>query len=255
MSLARRSCGSGLREDATASCLNADLRVASALFVQSRAKGTGGNAMKKATLSLTILAALTVTTVAFAQDPSGGGPTPTVPDAANQTAHVEAPSAIAPGSQPGTQPSTTTVTAANATAAPMPPMTPPRPESITARQSYRPNRPLLYTGGSMLIASYAATAAVTFTRNLRDSSGDQPTYIPVVGPWMHLANSTHTMLDKALIAGSGVAQGAGLVISALSFIVPEHVPAATIQVGDVKVNFTATSFGRGSAGIGAVGHF
>jgi hypothetical protein len=219
--------------------------------------------MKKAPITLTTLCALTVTTVALAQEP--GGPTPTPPEAPGPAAAPIPPSAaIAPPELPSqghpqaqAEPcptATTTITAADMTEAP-PPSPPPPRETITVRQAYRPNRPLLYTGGSMLISSYAATAAFTFTQGVRDGNGDQPLYIPVAGPWLHLANTQMGMLDKVLVAGSGVAQGAGVAIGILSFLVPEHVPAATIQAGDVKVNFTATSYGRGSAGIGAVGQF
>jgi hypothetical protein len=203
--------------------------------------------MKKATLSLTSLAALTVTTVAFGQEPAQGGPTPTLPVAAEP---VVAPTPITPVPQT----SLVTLTAADATAMP-PPRPPPPRETITLRQSYRPNRTLLYTGGSMLLSSYAATAGFTFTQDVRDASGDQPLFIPVAGPWMHLANSSEGMLDKVLIAGSGVAQGAGVVIGVLSFIIPERIPSATIQAGDVKIDFSPASFGRGSGGIRAVGRF
>jgi hypothetical protein len=68
-------------------------------------------------------------------------------------------------------------------------------------------------------------------------------------------NSSETTLDTALIAGSGVIQGAGVLLGVLSLIVPEHVPAATIQAGGVSVQLTATSYGRGSGGLGAVGQF
>lgn len=209
--------------------------------------------MKKAALALTSLAALTVTTVALGQGPTQGGPTPTSPGDPNQAAPSPLPPVPEVDPQMQTETTSTTLTAADVTAAPPPP--PPPRETITVRQAYRPHRALLYTGGSMLISSYAATAAFTFTQNVRDGVGDQPLYIPVAGPWMHLANSSEGALDTFLIAGSGVAQGAGLVLGMLSFIVPERVPAATIQAGGVKVDFTATSNGPGSAGIGAVGRF
>lgn len=234
--------------------------------------------MKKAALALTTLAALTVATVALAQEPTEGGPTSTVPGATppappapqqqqqQQQQQPPGPGQPAPGPQgtpaappppapPAPPTSTTRITSADATAAPMPMAPPPTRETITLRQSYRPNRPLLYTGSTMLITSYAATAAVTATRNVRDANGDQSLYIPVAGPWLHLANTSHNLRDTILIAGSGVAQGAGVLIGALSLLVPEHVPAATIQAGGVKMNITATSYGRGSAGIGAVGQF
>jgi len=221
--------------------------------------------MKKAALALTTLAALTVTTAALAQEQTEGGPTSTEPGATTptspppqQAAPPSQPQATPPGEPPATPPpqaSTTTTTAADATAAGPAPMAPPTRETVTLRQSYRPNRPLLYTGSTMLLGSYAATAAVTATQNIRDANGDQSLYIPVAGPWIHLANTSHNTRDTLLIAGSGVAQGAGLILGALSLFVPEHVPAATIQAGGVKMNITATSYGRGSAGIGAVGQF
>jgi len=210
--------------------------------------------MKKAALALTTLAALTVTTAALAQETTEGGPTSTVPGATTPT--TPAPQAPITSVAPAPQVGTTTITAADATAAPpLAAAPPPTRETITVRQSYRPNRPLLYTGSTMLLSSYAATAAVTATQNIRDADGDQSLYIPVAGPWLHLANTSHSTQDTLLIAGSGVAQGAGLLLGALSLFVPEHVPAATIQAGGIKMNISATSYGRGSAGIGAVGQF
>ena len=211
--------------------------------------------MKKAALALTTLAALTVTTVALAQERTEGGPTSTVPGATTPAAPApQAPiTPVAPSPSPPA--GTTTITGGDVTAVPLAAAPPPTRETITVRQSYRPNRPLLYTGSTMLLSSYAATAAVTATQNVRDANGDQSLYIPVAGPWLHLANTSHNTRDTILIAGSGVAQGAGLLIGALSLLVPEHVPAATIQAGGVKMNITATSYGRGSAGIGAVGQF
>lgn len=221
--------------------------------------------MKKAALVLTTLAVVTTTTVALAQEPTEGEPPPLEPGAATPAAAPieQAPPSVdasPPESGPPTRAepcptATTTITSAEVTALPTPATPPPTRETITVTQSYRPNRPLLYTGSTMLIGSYAATAAAASMRNIRDENGDQSIYIPVAGPWMHLANSKNTPLDTALIAGSGVAQGAGVVITVLSLLVPEHVPAATLQAGGVKVQLTGTSFGRGSAGVGAVGLF
>ncbi len=224
--------------------------------------------MKKALSALTTLAALTVTAVAVGQEPPGGGPTPTPHDATNPPPPAAAAPGAAvpnvpppPGSLPpvspiapeapaeATEPAPqTTLTAADVGAA-APPRPPPR-ETITVRQTYRPNRPLLYTGGSMLISSYAITAGFTGLQNLRDANGDQPTYIPVAGPWIHLANSNMSLFDQSLLAGSGVVQGAGVLIGVLSFIVPERVPAATVQAGGVNVHVAASP-----SGIQAFGQF
>jgi hypothetical protein len=248
------SCGLERREGRDGIRLERRWCVASALLFQGL--GTGGTAMKKATLAFTTLAALTVTAVVRAQEPTTGGPTPTLPEASPQAVPPLPTTPIVPVPQSGPCPqtSTTTITSADATAA-RPAMPPPTRETITVRQEHRPNRPLLYTGGATLVGSYAATVGMAIAQNIRDANGNQPLFIPIAGPWMHLANSTETPLNRALIAGSGVVQSAGIVLGALAFIVPEHIPAATIQAGGVKVNFTAASYGRGSAGIGAFGQF
>jgi hypothetical protein len=132
--------------------------------------------------------------------------------------------------------------------------TPPTRETVTVKQSFRPNRPLLITGSALFVGSYATTAALT-AGNVYDGAGDRSMYIPVVGPWMHLSSFSQSGWDQALIIGSGIAQGAGVGLAIASLFIPEKVDAATIQAGNVKVNLTATSMGRGSGGIGAIGSF
>jgi hypothetical protein len=217
--------------------------------------------MKKAPFALTTLAALTVAASALAQDPAGAGPPP--PLDANAPARSATPptsaapppgNGVAPALSPGEEAQRTTITGAEVT--PSPPATPPPRETITVRQSYRPNRSLLYAGGATLIASYAATAAVTRLQNLKDGDGHEPAYIPIAGPWLQLANMPKmTVVDQIGLGASGVAQGAGLVLGILSFIIPEKVPVATIEAGGARVNVGAASFGMGSAGLGAVGEF
>lgn len=80
-------------------------------------------------------------------------------------------------------------------------------------------------------------------------------YIPIAGPWMHLSSAEDSPRDMALVIGSGVVQGVGALMTVASFVIPEKIPAATIQAGDVKMHVTPTSFGTASAGLGAVGQF
>jgi hypothetical protein len=80
-------------------------------------------------------------------------------------------------------------------------------------------------------------------------------YLPVVGPWLHLADIEEDTTDSLLIAGSGVLQGVGAGMFLASLFIPEKVPAATITAGNVKMNVTPTSYGRGSGGLAAVGTF
>jgi hypothetical protein len=125
-------------------------------------------------------------------------------------------------------------------------------DTVTLYQKRRPNKPLLYTGGLIFAGSYGTTALVTAVND-----NDRSLYIPVVGPWMHLADmpSTAGTADTILTAGSGILQGAGVLIALSSLVIPEKVASATIQAGNTKINFTPTSYGRGSAGIGAIGTF
>jgi hypothetical protein len=194
--------------------------------------------MKKAAFVLTTLATVTVAPPVLAQEPTD-----------DQEESITMP---VPGDA-----STTTITSAEPPQQqPVAPMTPLRNrETMIARQSIRPNRPLLLTGSMMFLGSYATTAGLTAAASARGQNADKDLYLPVVGPWMHLSSTYENTLNKALIVGGGAVQAAGLAISILSLIVPEKIPAATIEAKGIKVNLTATSFGKGSAGFGAVGQF
>ena len=158
--------------------------------------------------------------------------------------------------------STTTVTSAdNATVTPSGTMSaPPTRETMTLYQSVRPNKAYLYTGGALFLGSYATTATLTgIAANEDRPNVDRNLYIPVVGPWLHLADDGKTAgnstADTILVAGSGILQGAGVAMIIASFFVPERVPAATIQAGDVKMRVTPMSMGRAGSGLAAVGTF
>lgn len=158
--------------------------------------------------------------------------------------------------------STTTVTSAEpATVTPSGTMTPPPTrETTTLYQSVRPNKAYLYTGGALFLGSYATTATLTGVAANRDEpSVDRNLYIPVIGPWLHLADdgktATNSTGDTMLVAGSGIVQGAGVALIIASFFIPEKVAAATIQAGNTKINVTPMSMGRAGSGLGAVGTF
>ena len=148
---------------------------------------------------------------------------------------------------------TTTTAATSAAADPSIAAAPSRErDTVTLYQSVRPNRPWLVTGGAILVGSYATTAVLNATENV-----DKDLYIPVVGPWIHLADAPadESAGRTALIVGSGIVQGVGVLMTAASFFIPEKIAAARIQAGDVKLNITPTAYGRGGAGVGAVGTF
>jgi hypothetical protein len=143
-------------------------------------------------------------------------------------------------------------------AAPLPPSTgasPPSGETSTVYQRRSPNRPLLITGGALLVGTYATTAAIS---GVNGPVADRDLYLPVVGPWINLADRSsdrqNNTRDVVLIAGSGVLQGVGAVMLISSFFIPESIPVARISAGNVKMHVTPTA-GMGAGGIGAVGTF
>jgi hypothetical protein len=166
---------------------------------------------------------------------------------ASAAAHAQSAPAPAPAAPPPAQAAPSGVVLARTT--PQPPR-----ETVTLYEKVQPNRALLYTGGVLFLGSYVPTAAITATR-LDDTAADRALYLPIVGPWLHLADANEDTVDTMLVAGSGVLQGVGAGLMLASLFVPQKIPAATIQAGDVKMNVAATTFGKGSAGVGAAGTF
>jgi hypothetical protein len=202
--------------------------------------------------------------------PSGSSSTSTSTTA---TTHTHTPTGVAtPSTTHGTSTMTTTTQGTGKTgtttltsADDVAPMSPTVPLTRTRVEPSRdmtlynkrvPNTAVLITGGSLLVGTYATTAALAATNG---PSTDKDLYIPVVGPWLNLVNrpdtntSTETR-DVILIAGSGVLQGIGAAMAISSFFIPEKIPAARITAGSVKMNITPTA-APGAGGIGAVGTF
>jgi hypothetical protein len=137
-----------------------------------------------------------------------------------------------------------------------PPTSEPQHDSTVVYNRRRPNTALLITGGAVLVGTYATTAAFAAVNG---PSTDKDLYIPIVGPWINLANRscdgcTNETRDTVLIAGSGVLQGIGTLMLVSSFFVPEKVPAARISAGNVKMTITPSAAPSGG-GLGAVGTF
>ncbi|MBX3185432.1 MAG: hypothetical protein KF819_00390 [Labilithrix sp.] len=123
----------------------------------------------------------------------------------------------------------------------------------------RPNRALLSTGVGLFVISYGASvigAAVS------DRDADKNLFVPVVGPWMNLAQrdcdvnpcGNNEDLNKAMIVTSGIVQGAGLILGLSSLFVPETTVTRRTASAEPEVRITPLSFGAG-AGLGAVGRF
>ena len=158
--------------------------------------------------------------------------------------------------QPPAQVATTTTTAA--------PYAPVGSDRHTERTiEHRPNGDLLKLGTGLFIVSYGSSIIGGV---VSDRDSDKRLFIPVVGPWMDLADrncgaracGNSEDIAKAMIVTSGVVQGAGLLLAIGSLIIPdsttvtEHSTTAKAPKPAVKV--TPLSFAAG-AGVGAIGTF
>jgi hypothetical protein len=182
------------------------------------------------------------------------------------------------------QPSTTTLTPTPAPAPslpqpqPAPPLSPIEPPPLVgtttttampysptgqpfeSTTNHYPNGRLLAGGAGLFFISYIPAV---FAASVSDRDEDKKLYIPIVGPWIDLAERDCTTrpcgsqetVNKALIATSGFVQNVGLVLGVLAFIIPEKV-ATTSTTSETKpsVHVTPISYGTG-AGVGAIGRF
>jgi hypothetical protein len=129
-----------------------------------------------------------------------------------------------------------------------------------------PNRHLLRSGIWTLGLSYVPAVVVAAES---DHPGDDNLYLPVVGPWMDLANRggctvlnpcDHENLNKALIVTDGIFQGLGALQILGSFIFIEtRTRVAASEPKKKTANATqlqiAPSFSPHSYGLVAVGKF
>jgi hypothetical protein len=122
------------------------------------------------------------------------------------------------------------------------------------------NRPLLITGGLVLVGSYIPSAIVAFTS---DRPSDQKNlYYPVVGPWLDLANRdcenrpcpSGDALGKVLLIADGVGQGLGALGVVTSFFLPNKVTRNWYLVGNAQTHVAPTRVGSGY-GLSAAGSF
>lgn len=225
---------------------------------------------RKLPLSVVVIGAtLAVSTfelTAAAADAADGGaaaPTTVTPTPATSSSGPQAggSTSSSPSTVPAAPVATTTTTAADTssdtTAGPTT-TEPPQRDTVTVTRSVYPNRPWLVTGGLILAGSYVTTAVLVGTegRNVEDSN----LLIPVVGPWLNLADRNCDGCDNetrnvALVISTGVLQGVGAGMTLLSFFIPEKIEAATIQAGPVRMQVAPTQVGRSGMGIGTVGLF
>ena len=143
--------------------------------------------------------------------------------------------------------------------------TEPHPAVVEQTTSYPPNVPLIGAGLIAFGGAYIPSVIVAAANN---NSYDNHLYIPVVGPWLDLANrpdcggfgQTSCGAEggfKALLIIDGTFQGVGVLATALGFVVPErHTKTVVAAKADVPhVRFAPTPLGRDGYGVTALGNF
>ena len=205
-------------------------------------------------VTATMLACTSLATASFADDTAITTQGSTGAATTSSTTPSTTPTSTTPTS------TTTTTSADDATAASASPVTTTSPapsgESTVIYNKRTPNKAVLITGTSLLVSTYVTTAALA---GANGSVADKDLYIPIVGPWINIGDRpsstrSDSTRDTLLIAGSGVLQGIGALMAVGSFFIPEKVPAARIQAGNVKMEVMPTA-AAGSAGLGAIGTF
>jgi hypothetical protein len=122
---------------------------------------------------------------------------------------------------------------------------------VVGYQKFRPHRPLMSTGAGLFVGTYATSAIVAA---VNDNDADRNLYIPVVGPWLDLAdrqcdNRTcdNEGWSKAALIASGVLQGAGVAVAVASAFLPE-------KINEEKVATTTPSLRVAPGLVGARGY-
>lgn len=114
-----------------------------------------------------------------------------------------------------------------------------------------PNRPLLATGSSVFVLSYAP--AVIF-QAVEERNKDL--YIPVAGPWMDFAKGDDGTLAKTLLAADGALQGLGALMMVGSLFLPERQTRNWYLIGSRDDTLhVSPRMSRGAYGLFAHGAF
>jgi hypothetical protein len=139
--------------------------------------------------------------------------------------------------------------------------------SPAARQqiSYaRPNGPLLEKGIFAFFASYVPSVIVAV---VNDNSYDKRLYVPVVGPWLDLADRPGCggigqspcgteAAYKVLLVVVGSFQGLGALATVVGLAVPERIiTPAPEKAGTLTVHVLPAQMGRDGYGMQALGTF
>jgi hypothetical protein len=133
------------------------------------------------------------------------------------------------------------------------------PSDLPAPQSRSwVNKPLLVTGGSLLVAGYVPALVISQTGD-RPVDKDTLRY-PVVGPWMNLMDRgcderecNNESTNKGLLIADGVVQGVGALGVILSLLLPGKTTQNWYLIGETQV--APMYIAKSTYGLGAMGKF
>ena len=170
---------------------------------------------------------------------------------------------VTPAQPPPAQPSQPVVVVPQQQA----PATAPAAESGVRRVESGPNTAMIGTGLVVLGVTYGASAIVAGTS---DHQGDSHLYVPIVGPWMDLADRggcpagqtcDSEATSKVMLVLDGIFQGAGVLAILGGFLSPETREVTTTTTTSsakpkpLQVRVTPARMGRGGSGVAIVGTF
>jgi hypothetical protein len=146
---------------------------------------------------------------------------------------------------------------------PGPPGTMVSPPIAETGEAYMgPNRALIATG---LVTFGLAYVPAVIVAGSSTQSYDHHLYVPVVGPWLNLANrpqcgpetidcDTETT-NKVLLGVDGVFQGIGVITTLAGFLTPEPARAVVTAKTKPSLHVTPAKVGRTGYGVAAFGEF
>lgn len=131
------------------------------------------------------------------------------------------------------------------------------PSVATTVETTSPNTPVIASGVVTFGLAYGIAVGVAATS---DNSADQRLYVPVVGPWLDLADRPtcpienqqcdKTTTQKILIGADGVFQAVGIVVAIYGIMTPRrHV------VDSRRVQVVPVGMGGGGHGLALTGAF
>ncbi|MBL8624677.1 MAG: hypothetical protein JNK64_25440 [Myxococcales bacterium] len=116
------------------------------------------------------------------------------------------------------------------------------------------------TGVVVFGVGYGAAAIAA---GVSDRSADERLYVPVVGPWLDLADRgdcdvgnqacDNETTKKVLIVADGVVQAVGVLLVVDALLFPTQVHRTTVAGNDVRL--TPVAMGRGGRGLAVAGSF